>query len=313
MDASVRRNETDKKVVPVTRMQSVAAALAAVLAWLLLPAPAFAQEYVIGPGDVLEVSVVGEPIVSGSVTVGPDGSIVMPLIGQVAINGLTLPQATEKIAAALKGFIREPQVVVAIRQASPRRQFVYLLGQVARPGVYEMPTGWSVAELIAVAGGPAPAAALSRAFIMRKSETIPVNLEQLLVDGNPSANVTLSSGDLVIVPETKSRVVIMGQVVKPGPYLLKPGDRVVDVLSSAGGPTPNAGTQEIGIIRQGTPKPTVTPVNLEKFYKSGDMSQNLALQPGDIIYVPEKSKGLEWGTILQTLGGFVFPVLYLIK
>lgn len=297
----------------VATIRGVAAILVLGLMVLSLPAPAFPQEYTVGPGDVLEVSVVGEPIVSGQVTVGPDGNIVMPLVGQIPVYGLTLPQLKDKIAAALKDFIREPQVFVAIRQASPRRQFAYLLGQVARPGVYEMQEGWSVAELVAVAGGPAPAAALARTFILRKSETIPVNLEQLLVDGDTAANVRLLSGDLVIVPETKSRVVIMGQVVKPGPYLLKPGDRVVDVLSSAGGPTPGAGTQEIGIIRPGTPKPSVTPVNLDKFYKSGDMSQNLALQPGDIIYVPEKARGLEWGTILQTLGGLVFPVLWLFK
>lgn len=294
-------------------MRGVAVLLVLGLMLLVFPTPALPQEYTVGPGDVLEVSVVGEPIVSGSVTVNPDGNIVMPLIGQIPVNGLTLPKVTDKITAALKDYVRDPHVVVAIRQASPRRQFAYLLGQVARPGVYEMQEGWTVAELIAVAGGPAPAAALSRSFILRKTETIPVNLEQLLIEGNPSANAPLSSGDLVIVPETKSRVVIMGAVAKPGPYLLKSGDRVVDVLSNAGGPTQNAGTHEIGIIRQKESKPTVTPVNLEKFYKSGDMSQNLALEPGDIIYVPEKARGLDWGTVLQTLGGLVFPLIYLIK
>jgi protein involved in polysaccharide export with SLBB domain len=216
---------------------------------------------------------------------------------------------TDKIAAALKDFIREPQVVVAIRQASPRRQFAYLLGQVARPGAYEMQDGWTVAELVAVAGGPTSGAALSRAFIVRKSETIPVNLEQLLDSGNPSANATLSSGDLVIVPETKSRVVIMGQVAKPGPYGIKAGDRVVDVLSSAGGPTQGARTDEIGIIRQKDSKPVVTPINLDKFYKSGDLSQNLTLEPGDVIYVPTKA-GVNWA---QILGSFVFPIIWLLK
>ncbi len=287
----------------------MAVALVVVLV-LVFPTPAFPQEYLVGPGDVLEVSVVGEPMVTGPVTVGPDGNIVIPLIGQVSVNGLTLPQVTDKITAALKGFIRDPQVVVAIRQAAPRRQFVYLLGQVAKPGVYEMQDGWAVAELIAVAGGPAPGAALSRAFILRKSESIPVNLEQLLIDGNTSANVPLSSGDLVIVPETKSRVVLMGAVAKPGPYVIKAGDRVIDVLSNAGGPAQGANTGEIGIIRQKESKPTVTPVNLDKFYKSGDLSQNLALEPGDIIYVPVKARGVDWGSIL---GSFVFPILFLLK
>ena len=292
------------------RIRGLAMAMVPLLVLTVFSSAAFSQEYKVGPGDVLEISVVGESLVSGQVTVGPDGKIVMPLVGSIHVNGLTLPQVTDKVTMALKEFIREPQVVVAIRQAAPRRQFAYVLGQVARPGVYEMQEGWSVAELIAVAGGPASAAALSRSFILRKSETLPVNLEQLLVDGNTSANVPLLSGDLVIVPETKNRVILMGQVTKPGPYLLKPGDRVVDVLSSAGGPTASARTQEIGIIRQQDAKPTVTAINLDKFYKSGDLTQNLALQPGDIVYVPEKSKGIDWGAILST---FVFPILFLVK
>jgi protein involved in polysaccharide export with SLBB domain len=303
----------ERKVIRVATIRGVAVTLVLGLVLLVFPTPALPQEYHVGPGDVLEVSVVGEPVVSGPVTVSPDGNIVLPLVGPVFVNDLTLPQVTDKVKAALKDFIREPQIVVAMRQASPRRQFAYLLGQVARPGVYEMQEGWTVADLVAVAGGPAPSAALSKAFILRKSETIPVNLEQLLIDGNTSANLPLTSGDLVIVPETRSRVVIMGQVNKPGPYLLKAGDRVVDVLSSAGGPTPNAGTHQIGIIRQKESKPTVTPVDIDKFYKSGDMSQNLALEPGDIIYVPEKAQGLDWNKVLSILGGLVFPVLWLVK
>jgi polysaccharide biosynthesis/export protein len=296
-------------VVIVTRLRRAAVVLIPILPLLLLPTPASPQEYKVGPGDVLEVSVVGEPMVSGAVTVNPDGNIVMQLIGTVPVNGLTLPEVTAKITTALKDFVREPQVVVAIRQASPRRQFAYLLGQVARPGAYEMQDGWTVAELVAVAGGPTSGAALSRAFIVRKSETIPVNLEQLLDSGNSSANVTLSSGDLVIVPQTKSRVVIMGKVAKPGPYGIKEGDRVVDVLSSAGGPTPGARTDQIGIIRQKDSKPVVTPVNLDMFYKSGDLSQNLALEPGDVIYVPEKTV-INWA---QILGSFVLPILWFLR
>jgi polysaccharide biosynthesis/export protein len=300
------------EVMRMPQMRNVAIGLLPALVMALLPTPAFPQEYLIGPGDVLEVSVVGEALVTGPVTVGPDGNIVMPLVGQVSVQGLTLTQATDKITAALKEYIREPQVVVALRQAAPRRQFAYLLGQVARPGVYEMQTGWTVAELVAVAGGPGGAAALDRAFILRQSETIPVNLEKLLIDGDTSANFPLVSGDLVIVPETKSRVVLMGMVSKPGPYMLRQGDRVVDVLSSAGGPVGNADTQQIGIIRQKDSKPTVMPVNLDKFYKSGDLSQNPILEPGDVIYVAKRC-GIDWNQVIATMGGLVFPFLYLVK
>src|SRR5579884_1044475 len=83
------------------------------------PPPALgpvAQDYTVSPGDVLEVSVLGEPAVSGPVTVGPDGSVMMQLIGKVPAAGLTLSQLTERIRADLRKYIRDPQVVVSIRQ-----------------------------------------------------------------------------------------------------------------------------------------------------------------------------------------------------
>src|SRR5437588_523124 len=97
------------------------------------------------------------------------------------------------------------------------------------PGAYEIPgyevqKQWTVAELIAVAGGPLPGAALPKAIVMRKDTSIPVDLEQLIVEGNASANVSLNAGDVVIVPESKNKVVVMGGVLKPGPYRFREGD-----------------------------------------------------------------------------------------
>lgn len=296
----------------MTLIRITAVVLAIAAGFLLPPGPANAQEYVIGTGDVLDISVLGEPAVTGAQTVASDGVIMMPMAGRIPLAGLTLSQATAKVTEALKAYIRDPQVSISIRQAAPRRQYAYVLGQVAKPGAYELQNKASVAELVAIAGGPVAGAALSHAVIVRKDASIPVDLEKLLIQGDASANVPLESGDLVIVPETTSKVVLMGQVTKPGPYAIKPGDRLVDVLSVAGGPAQTADTKQIGVIRQPAPgqKPVVTPVDLNKFYKDGDMSQNLALEPGDVIYVPEKAKTLDWTTILSTL---VFPVLWLVK
>jgi polysaccharide biosynthesis/export protein len=228
--------------------------------------------------------------------------------GRVPVAGLTLPQVTEKVSSALKDYIRDPQVVVSLRQAATRREFVYLVGQVGKTGAFEMPAGRSIGELIALAGGYTPGAALTQAMIIRKETMIRVDLAQVLFEGNASANTTLESGDLVIVPEVKNRVVVMGQVAKPGSYYLATGERLIDVLSAAGFPTPQAKTNEIGIIRQGAGKPTVTPVDLEKF-KQGDMSQNPVLLAGDVVYVPEKARGLDWNTVLQT----IFPFILLFR
>ncbi len=287
-------------------MQGVAVALGLLL--LIRVAPVNSQEYKVGPGDVLDVVVLGESAVTGPFGVGPDGTITLSMGGHIPVAGLTLPQVTEKVSAALKDYIKDPQVVVSLRQAAPKHEFVYLVGQVGKTGAFEMPAGRTVGELIAVAGGYTAGAALSQAMIIRKDTTIRVDLGQVLLEGNASANTTLESGDLVIVPEVQSRVVVMGQVGKPGSYYLAPGERLIDVLSAAGFPTPQAKTNEIGIIRQGEGKPTVTPVDLEKF-KKGDMSQNPALLAGDVVYVPEKARGLDWNTVIQT----IFPFILLFK
>jgi len=192
-----------------------------------------------------------------------------------------------------------------------------------------MQPGWTVAALIASAGGTTGAAALSRAFLMRASQTLPVDLEQLLVDGNTSANIPLQAGDVVVVPETKARVLLMGGVARPGPYLIQPGDHLVDVLSAAGGTTQGAQLKDIGVIRQapatagaaapagttapavaapiagpvgatGT-KPVVTQIDLSDFYKNGNAKQNVAMQDGDVIYVPPNSGGVNWQAVLGTV------------
>jgi polysaccharide biosynthesis/export protein len=262
-------------------------------------------EYTLGSGDVVDISVLGEPQVSGSAIVSPDGSITLQLVGKIQAQGLTLPQLTAKITDSLKKYIRNPQVSIAIRSTSAGHQLVYLLGRVGRPGAYEIQTGWTVASLIAVAGGPAPGAALPKAFILRKDTRISVDLQHLIIDGDATANISLEPGDVMIVPEDQEKVLLMGQVARPGAYVFKPGDRIVDLLSAAGGPTQNAVVSSIGIIRQTGPKPSVTPINLDKFYKSADAAQNVALQSGDIVYVPEKPV-MNWQTILGTIVPFVW-------
>lgn len=290
------------------RVQRVKAGMVLAVLAAALTSSAFAQEYTIAPQDILDISVLGEPGLSGLFPVSPDGKIALPLAGQVTASGLTLPQLTQKLSAELRQYVRDPQVTISVRQTAPHRRLVYLVGQVTKPGAYEMEDGWTIAGLVAVAGGPTPAAALPRVLIVRKDTTVPVNLEKLLVEGDPSANVSLEPGDVVIVPETTERIVVMGAVAKPGPYIFKPGDRIVDVLSLAGGPSGDAVINEVGVIRQtGAAKPIVTPVNLEKFYKDGDMSQNIPLRSGDIVYVPQRA-GINWSTVLSGLGFLVYLI-----
>jgi polysaccharide export outer membrane protein len=262
------------------------------------------QPYTVGPGDMLDVWTLGEPSASGTVTVDPDGNLTLPLTGQVAVGGLTVDQIAQKLAEVLKKYLRDPQVVVAIHAAA-QRNYVYLMGQVTHPGAYQWQKGWSLAQLFSIAGGPTPRAALGQALILRNNTTIPIDLQRLLLDGDTTANVPLRAGDVVMVPETKNQVTIMGAVGRPGQYTFRPGDRVVDVLSAAGGPVQGARVNDIGVVRVDTQDPkkgTVLHVNLDKYYKSGDLTQDVALLPGDVVYVPQHT-GVNWLDVLGAITG----------
>lgn len=265
---------------------SAVALLAALL--LLVPVPSGrAQEYTARVGDVLDIIVVGEADVSRLVTVSPEGNIFLPLIGNLAVAGLTLPQIEEKLKLSLSRFIKEPKVLVTFRQANPEKEFVYVLGQVRRPGPYEFRKGWTVAELFAMAGGAMEGAAVTRAVVLRRSTAIPVNLQKLLA-GDVSQNPELKPGDVLMVPEmtVNERVLVLGEVAKPGYQEIAEGDRIVDTITKAGGPTIKAAPEKISILRNGN---TVT-ADLEAFLRQGVMDQNVTVQPGDVIFVPETDR-----------------------
>jgi len=249
----------------------------------LLAGTARAEEYLARPGDVLEVLVIGEPDLSRLVTISPEGNIFLPLAGNIYVAGLTIKQIEARIVQTLRRFVKDPQLMVTFRQASPNKDVVYVLGQVVRPGPYEYRRGWTLAELLAMAGGPTASAAVRRALIIRKGATIPVNLDQLL-SGDTSKNVELKPGDVLVVPEltVNERVLVLGEVAKPGYLDLKEGDRVVDVITKAGGPTVTSAPERISIMRNGDQLKS----DLEAFLRRGDMEQNVLMQPGDVVFVP---------------------------
>jgi len=286
-------------------------AIAVVTVWVLLAMgipPTMGQQYTVAPGDVIDISVLNEPTVSGGFIVDPDGKIALPLVGPLSVSGLTLDQVTQKVTEALKTYLRDPRVTVALKSGA-QNNFVSLLGQVDKPGSYKMERGWTLADLIAAAGGTTSKAALTQAFVLRKNQTIPVDLDALIIQGKPEANLSLEAGDVVIVPETKNTVQVLGSVAKPGEYAFTAGQRVTDALSSAGGPSTDAKIGDIGVVRQQDPtkKSAVAyHVNLTKYFKSGDETQNLPLLPGDIVYVP--AKGINWLQAISAATGIATVV-----
>ncbi len=243
-------------------------------------APAPADLYVLGPGDTIEIVVFGEPDLSRTVTIKPDGTISLPLIGEVKAAGKTTAQLVAELTNLYKKYLKSPSVSVVVRELRVER--IYILGQVNRPGEYQVRQGMGILELLASAGGPTTRADLAKAVIIRgKTETIQLNLLQAFAT-NTNPDVKLQPGDVLFIPETDRRIVVLGQVNRPGAYDLLEGQRVSDLIAAAGGVTTRAALTRAFIVRNNEQ----IAVDLAKVL-AGDVEANVALKAGDMLVVPE--------------------------
>jgi len=161
------------------------------------------DELVIGPDDVLVINVWKEPEVSQTVPVRPDGKISLPLIGPVMASGLTPSQLQVSITHELENYLSHPEVTVIVHEVKSQRFVV--VGEVAKPGSYELQTHMTVLDAIAGAGGPLEYAKLKGIYVLRtgpngKAVRLPFNYKDAIKGKNLAQNVTLQSHDTVVVP-----------------------------------------------------------------------------------------------------------------
>lgn len=164
-----------------------------------------AEPYRLDTGDVLRVTVWGHEDLSAQVTVAPDGRISLPLLGELTVRGATLAEVERVVTAGLAEFVRDPQVTVAL--VTRRQITVKVFGQVNRPGAYQVNPGASIAELIAMAGGPAKRAALEAVQLLRggdpeKVQVVPQGKGNRFGKGAAVRGPELFDGDVIFVPET---------------------------------------------------------------------------------------------------------------
>jgi polysaccharide export outer membrane protein len=164
-------------------------------------APDSANTYVIGPSDILVVTVWKEPTLSGTLLVRPDGMISLPLLGDVQASGATPNQLSEQIGEKLRKFVQAPNVSVVISQIHSKN--VYLMGEVARKGPIELTAGMTLLEAIGSAGGVTDFANTKKIYILRdvsgSRQKIPVRYKEAL-KGDRTLDLALKPGDTIVVP-----------------------------------------------------------------------------------------------------------------
>lgn len=235
----------------------------------------------VGPGDTLGINIMGTGGAQARVTIDADGQVVVPMLGNLRVSGLTPSAIGKRIEQGLrnKGFMTDPQVAVEV--LTLRSRIVSVLGQVERPGRYPIEGHLSVLELLAMAGGTSGGAG-DVATLVRRADG--GNQRLNLYVGNrqsPSQTVQdteLQPGDVIFVPEAP-RFYVYGEVGKPGAYPVEQGLNLMRALSLAGGLTPRASDSRIDINRTDVLTGKVT----EKRVKMTD-----AVQPGDVIHVNER-------------------------
>jgi len=161
------------------------------------------SEYLLGPGDMLSINVFGiAELAVPEIAVRLDGKITMPLIGEITANQLTTAELSKKIADKLHFYYQNPFVTVSVMQFRTTR--VYVVGQVNRPGSYELDRNHTLMDAIGAAQGWNKDAAKTKVFVIHQGQTKEpqhVNLLNLLDKGNSTLNCVLNEGDIVYLTE----------------------------------------------------------------------------------------------------------------
>lgn len=287
-----------------------ASALALGLA-LAAAAPGRAEgAYRLGPGDVVDVQVWREPDLSGSHRIDESGALRHVLAGHVPAAGHSVDELAAELRARLEhDYLREARVTVALESSARRKAWV--LGAVVKPGAYPVSDSTRLLDLLFAAGGlgeeadgaailyrmgvPEPGADDAPFGGREPRESLDVELSRLLA-GDLSGNLAVEAGDVLTVGSAETaglpsgpagRVRIVGEVEKPGTYPLRDSPTALDAVLVAGGFTDYASANKARLVRGQGESRTERRLRLEDISRGRDDAENVELEDGDLIVVPE--------------------------
>jgi len=212
-------------------------------------------DYQLGPGDNLVLILTGEVEVAYSLQVTREGFILIPEVGQVHVANLTLDQLRDvlypRLGRVYSGVRRvNPTTRFDVTVANVRANQVYVVGEVAQPGAYQISSLGTVLTALYAGGGVTERANMRRIEVQRLGKTVAtLDLYDYLLQGDTRSDIRLETGDVVFVPVHGTRVQVRGAVIRPAIYELKAGETLADLIESAGGFRPEAARERIKIHR----------------------------------------------------------------
>lgn len=247
----------------------------------------------LGPGDQLDIELLGGTDGITSTFVGPDGKIYFHLLPGLQVWGLSLPETKALLEKELTRYIRSPQIALTLRAVHSRR--VWVMGRVNTPGIYTLNAPMTVIEAISKAGGlftsrfsgsTEELADLQHSFVMRRGQMLPINLDALIRGGDTSQNIYLEPDDFVYLPSAlSSEVYVLGAVAQPRMVAFKNELSLLSAIATARGPAPGAWLKHVAIVRGSLSTPAIAIVDYEAIVHGRET--DVRLQPRDIVYIPQ--------------------------
>jgi polysaccharide biosynthesis/export protein len=253
---------------------------------------AYGESYVIGPEDMLQISVWGSSELGVTIPVRPDGMISVPLVGDVKADGMTPDQLKDFLEKEYLKFIKAPNVSVVVTAINSFK--VYIVGGgvstgglsgAASSGMITLKRSTTLLQLLAQIGS-LQGADLKSAYVLRAGKKLQVNFMKLIEDGDVTQDIDLKRDDVIFIPpDLENRIKVVGAVKTPGMFSYVKGMTALDAVLSAGGFTEFASQNSVVIVRQEGGAVKNIEVRLGDVIKHGDMTKNVSLKPGDMISV----------------------------
>jgi polysaccharide export outer membrane protein len=271
-------------------------------------------EYLIGPGDILSVTVWRHPELEKQVVVRSNGIITFPPVGDLRAAGSSPSELSRELVQRLRDYVGETtQVSVTVSTFNSRA--IYLTGQVTAPGRYSFEQIPDLLQVLSQAGGPLPSADLSSVSIVRPApggpQVIKVDMSAYMRGGGEKLP-TLQPGDTIDIPSLMGAggmtgpglVYVLGEVAAPGPYPTTEGLDILQAIALAGGALPEAELKQVGVVMNSGGGQAVAMVDIERVMRDGTANPFL-LRAGDRVVVPKASlsiPGVIWAGTTTVLG-----------
>lgn len=214
------------------------------------------QNYVLGPGDEVNVDIWGNTQESMTLPISPDGTIVINDIGVIHLGGLTVSQAKAKLKKEIGPRFLDSKIELTLGQT--RTITVNVMGEVKVPGTYTVSAFSTVFNALYMAGGPNNIGTLRNIKVYRRGRLLSnVDVYEFLLNGKLSGDVRLQDNDIITVSPYEALVCITGKVKRPMYYEMKKNESALTLLNYAGGFTGAAHTRAISVFRKTEPKLSV--------------------------------------------------------